>query len=56
MYSLFLLLLLSSSARSKAYECGCLIAAIPGSNPAEGMSLRLLCLLCVVQAAASATG
>jgi len=31
------------------------IAGIAGSNPADDMDVRLLCLLCVVQVAASAT-
>ena len=43
------------AARSKAYFCGPSIAGIVGSNPAEGMDIRLLCLMCVVQVAASAT-
>jgi hypothetical protein len=34
---------------------GCLIAGIAGSNPAEGMDILLLCLLCVVLVAASVT-
>ena len=33
---------------SKALVCGRLIAGIAGSNPAEGMDVRLLCLLCLV--------
>ena len=41
--------------RSKAKICGCLTAGIAGSNPAEGMAVRLLYLLCVVQLTASAT-
>jgi hypothetical protein len=32
--------------RSKAYACCRLTAGITGSNPAEGMNVRLLCLLC----------
>ena len=43
------------AARSKAYFCGPSIAGIVGSNPAEGMDIRLLCLMCVVQVAAFAT-
>ena len=35
---------------------GRLIAGIAGSNPAEGMNVRLLCLLCVVQPEVSQTG
>jgi hypothetical protein len=34
--------------------CGRLIAGIAGSNGAEGMEVRLQCLLCVVHLAASA--
>ena len=34
--------------RSKAKICGCLTAGFAGSNPAEGMAVRLLYLLCVV--------
>jgi hypothetical protein len=33
---------------SKAYACSPSIAGIVSSNPAEGMVIRLLCLLCVV--------
>ena len=32
------------------------IARIAGSNPAEGMDVRLLCLLCVVKVMVSAMG
>ena len=39
-----------------AYDGGRLIAMIVGSNPAEGMEVRLLCLLCVVQVAGCAKG
>ena len=35
--------------------CGLLVAGLAGSNPAEGMGVRLLCLLCVVQVAACRT-
>jgi len=28
--------------------CGRLVTGLAGSNPAEGMGVRLLCLLCVV--------
>jgi len=35
--------------------CGRSITGIAGSTPAEGMDVRLLCSLCVVQVAASAT-
>ena len=30
------------------YSCGHLLGGIAGSNPAEGMDVRLLCLLCDV--------
>ena len=33
---------------SKAYFCGPSIAGIAGSNPADGMEVRLLYLLCFV--------
>jgi hypothetical protein len=33
--------------RSKARVCGRSNAGIVGSNPAEGMDVRLLCMLCV---------
>jgi hypothetical protein len=36
------------AVRSKAYVCGRLITGIVGSNPAEGMDVSPLCLLCVV--------
>jgi hypothetical protein len=39
-----------------AQVSGSLIAEIAGSNPAGGMDVRLLRLLCVVQVAVSATG
>jgi hypothetical protein len=35
----------------RSVDCG-----ITCSNPADGMNVRLLCLLCVVKVAASATG
>ena len=35
--------------------CSSLIADITGSIPAEGIDVRLLCLLCVVRVVASAT-
>jgi hypothetical protein len=44
------------TARSNAWVCGRLIAVIAGSNLAEGMDVSVLCLLCVAQAPASATG
>jgi hypothetical protein len=43
------------AVRSKASVCSCLIAAIAGSNPAAGMDGPLLCSLCDVQVAVSAT-
>jgi len=39
--------------RSKEFVCSHLTAGILGSNPAEGMDIRFLCLLGVVQVAAS---
>ena len=44
------------AVRSTTYASSLLIAGIAGSNPAEGMDVRYLCLLCVVQVAASARG
>jgi hypothetical protein len=41
--------------RSKASVCGRSIAGIAGSSLTEGTDVRFLCLLCVVQLAASAT-
>jgi hypothetical protein len=38
---------------SKAEVCDRLIAGITGLNPAEGMDVRLLCLLCVLWVVAS---
>jgi hypothetical protein len=35
------------AARFKAYVCGCSVAGIAGSNPAEGMDVYLLCVCCV---------
>jgi hypothetical protein len=32
------------AAKSKAWVCGRLVAGIAGSNVAEGMDVRLLCL------------
>jgi hypothetical protein len=40
---------------SKAYVCSRFTARTAGLNPAEGMHVRLLCLLCVVWVVASAT-
>jgi hypothetical protein len=34
--------------RSKAWVYGGLIAGIVSSNPAEGIDVRLFCLLCVM--------
>jgi hypothetical protein len=39
----------------KAWVCGHLMAGITSSNPAEGMNVHLLCLLCVVQVVIFAT-
>jgi len=36
------------AVQPKAKVCICLIAGIAGSNPAEGMDVRLVCLLRVV--------
>lgn len=46
---------ISLAVLSKAYVCGRSIATIAGSNPAEGVSVLLSCLLCAVKVAASAT-
>jgi hypothetical protein len=43
------------AVQSKAKVCIRLTAGIAGSYPAEGMKVRFLSLLCVVQVAASAT-
>ena len=43
------------AARSKTQALSSLMAGIEGSNPVEGMGVRLLCLLCVAQIGASAT-
>jgi len=43
------------AVRSKSWVCGRTIVGNAGSNPAEGLDVRLLCLWCVVQVAASAT-
>jgi hypothetical protein len=40
---------------SKEEVGSCLIVWIVGSNPVDGLDVRLLCLLCVVYKAASAT-
>jgi hypothetical protein len=44
------------SERSRAYVIGRSIFGVAGSNPAEGVNVYHLCLLCVVQVAVSATG
>jgi len=36
------------AVRSKTWVCSRLISIIAGSNPAEGMDVRLLCLSCRV--------
>jgi hypothetical protein len=46
---LLLLLLFPVAARSKAWVYGRSLAAIVGSNPAEGMDVSLLWVLCVVR-------
>jgi len=43
------------AAWSAAWVCSRLVAGIPRSNPAEGMAVRLLWVVCVVYVAASAT-
>jgi hypothetical protein len=45
---------ISVDVRSKAWICGRLITVTVDSNPADGMDIRLLCLLCVVYLAVSA--
>jgi len=42
--------------RPESWIFGLLIAGIAGSYPADGMDIRILCLLRVVQIAASVTG
>jgi len=37
------------TARSKTSVCGCWLAGIAGSNPARGMDVSLLWVLCVVR-------
>ena len=44
------------AARSKAWVCGRSLAGIAGSNPARGMNVCVLRVLCVVEVAGSATG
>jgi len=43
------------SVRYRAYVSGRSIFGFSGSNPAEGVNVHHLCLLCVVQVAVSAT-
>ena len=50
------LLPISVAVRSKAFVCSRLSAGIAGSIPAEDKNIRLLCLLCIIQVAASAKG
>jgi len=40
---------ISVVARSKAWVCGASLAGIAGSNPAGGMDVSLLRMLCVVR-------
>ena len=42
--------------RLKAQVCGRSIVGIAGSNPDEGMDVRLVCLLCAAWVAASSSG
>jgi hypothetical protein len=44
------------SVRSRAYVVGRSTFGVAGSNPAEGVNVHHLCLLCVVQVVVSATG
>ena len=44
------------SVRSRAYVIGRSILGVAGSNPAEGVNIHHLCLLCVVQVTVCATG
>jgi len=37
------------AAQSKVWACSCSIAGIVGLNPAGGMDVCLLCMLCVVR-------
>ena len=43
------------AVQSQALVCSSSTAGIAGSNPAEGMEFRSLCLLCVVQIVVFAT-
>lgn len=43
------------AVRSKAQACDRSIAQIAGSKPAEGMHVRLLCLISIMQVAPTAT-
>jgi len=38
-----------SGHESKAWFCDCSLAGIVGLNPAEGMGVCLLCILCAVR-------
>jgi hypothetical protein len=44
------------AVRSKASVCSRCTPRTAGSNPAEGMGVLLLCLMCVLRVAATATG
>jgi hypothetical protein len=44
----------SVAARSIAYVCGPLMGGIAGLNPAEGVEVLQLCLLCIVLVVACA--
>ena len=46
---------MTMAVRSKESICGHSIVGTAGSNPAKDMDVRLLCLLCAVYVAASAT-
>jgi hypothetical protein len=37
------------AARSKEWVCGCVLTGIAGSNPAGGMEVCVLSMLCVVR-------
>ena len=47
---------MSVSARYKAWDCGLSLPGIAGSNPAGGIDVCLLWILCVVQVEVSASG
>ena len=44
------------AVQSKVLVCSLVITGIDGSNPTQGMDVRILGVFCVAQAAASATG